>query len=62
MPTDNRAGMFNVLKNMMMGGQGEVNYQGEHIPTGESIQPLSSMHWKKKENKYIGIGNISDRE
>lgn len=45
-----------------MGGQGEVNYQGEHIPTGESIQPLSSMHWKKKENKYIGIGNISDRE
>jgi len=30
--------------------------------TGEGTQALSDMHWKKRENKFLGANSITERE
>jgi hypothetical protein len=32
------------------------------MTTGEGTQPLSDLGWKKKENKYLGMSSISEKE
>jgi hypothetical protein len=40
------------------GGQSAVDL----VTTGEGTQPLSDLGWKKKENKYLGMNSMSDKE
>ena len=44
--------------------QGDVGGSGpvDMTVTGEGCQPITDLGWKKKENKYLGQGSLSDRE
>ena len=61
--------MFDKLQNWIgggssggTGGSGLNNGQIDWTITAEGTQSLSDMGWKRKENKYLGINNLSEKE
>ena len=51
--------MFGIGQNSGTGGTGA---QPDMLITAEGTQSINDFAWKKKENKYMGINSISEKE
>ena len=57
-------GRFGINFGFGQGGDRNSGVQGQidYTVTGEGTQALSDMGWKKKENKYMGTGSLTEKE
>lgn len=43
-------------------GNMNVQVEVDMTVTGEGCQPLSDLGWKKKENKFMGVSSLPEKD